>query len=244
MEVNFDNLDFNLFSVFGLDSTCSEKDIKKNYKKLLVFYHPDKNKNNQQATEMLYKINLSYKILSNPEHRVLYENYIKWKHGDHHNNFKNTFVEKDNKIQKKFKNMKEINEFMNKKHGIGNIEEQVLTQQDISNRVSVLKNDRNSVVIEKKHFKSMEEEINKEKKKNGTRNCNTIVNYKPHNNNNITTIDSDPYNNIFGGGNDKNVTTLEDAFKIGSYINYVDDGDSLENKLKKMNEEREKNLFR
>ena len=56
-----------MFQVLGLDSSASQKDIKRNYKKLAMQWHPDKVKDPSQKREAEIKfmeIQQSYEILS------------------------------------------------------------------------------------------------------------------------------------------------------------------------------------
>jgi DnaJ-class molecular chaperone len=56
---NFDSEDF--YQVLGVDKNAEEKEIKKAYRKLSLKYHPDKNPNNkQEAEEIFKKISFAY----------------------------------------------------------------------------------------------------------------------------------------------------------------------------------------
>ena len=67
---NFDKLD--LYSILNLDNKCSQADIKKSYKKLILIYHPDKNKN-INTSEQFIKIKYAYDILNNKKTRDEYD---------------------------------------------------------------------------------------------------------------------------------------------------------------------------
>jgi DnaJ-class molecular chaperone len=60
---NFNSEDF--YEVLGVNKQADEQSIKKAYRKLSLKYHPDKNPNNkEQAEEIFKKISYAYGILS------------------------------------------------------------------------------------------------------------------------------------------------------------------------------------
>jgi len=62
------------YAVLGLDSKCSEADIKKAYRKKARDSHPDKNPNDPNAAKKFMKIKEAYDFLSNNAKRVEYDN--------------------------------------------------------------------------------------------------------------------------------------------------------------------------
>ena len=62
----------NLYSILGLEMTCSENDIKKAFRKKALLHHPDKT-NDPDAKEKFIKIQTAYKVLNNKETRVKYD---------------------------------------------------------------------------------------------------------------------------------------------------------------------------
>jgi len=65
---NFDSDDF--YEVLGVPKSADENAIKKAYRKLSLKYHPDKNPNNKEAAEEVFKkVSYAYGILSDPQKR-------------------------------------------------------------------------------------------------------------------------------------------------------------------------------
>lgn len=71
---NFNSEDF--YEVLGVQSSSDDKAIKKAYRKLSLKYHPDKNPDNkQEAEEIFKKISYAYGILSDQQKRKDYDRY-------------------------------------------------------------------------------------------------------------------------------------------------------------------------
>jgi len=73
MPPNLRSKDF--YEILGCRSNCSDAELKKAYRKLAVKWHPDKNPNNEEATNNFQKISEAYAALSDPKKRKLYDQY-------------------------------------------------------------------------------------------------------------------------------------------------------------------------
>ena len=72
--------DLTYYKLLEIEPDADEKEIRSSYKKLSTKYHPDKNSNlpvekKQETTEKYKKIQIAYKVLSDPDKRFLYDKY-------------------------------------------------------------------------------------------------------------------------------------------------------------------------
>ncbi|MFW3145811.1 MAG: DnaJ domain-containing protein [Thermoplasmatota archaeon] len=79
-EGKFD-FDYDLYEVLAIERTASDMEVKKAYRKLAAFYHPDrvavhKEVTVEEASEEMVKINKAKEFLLNSELRVEYDRYI------------------------------------------------------------------------------------------------------------------------------------------------------------------------
>ncbi|MDU1890188.1 MAG: J domain-containing protein [Dysgonomonas sp.] len=71
------------YSILGVSKTASNDDIKKAYRKLARKYHPDINKDNEDAKLKFQQINEANEVLSDPDKRKKYDEYGEnWKHAE------------------------------------------------------------------------------------------------------------------------------------------------------------------
>ena len=61
------------YDILGLGREASDSEIKKQYRKLAMKHHPDKNPNNREENEKKFKeVSTAYEVLKDPEKRKLY----------------------------------------------------------------------------------------------------------------------------------------------------------------------------
>ncbi|NXD81456.1 DNJB8 protein, partial [Halcyon senegalensis] len=66
------------YKVLELEKSASQDDVKKSYHKLALKWHPDKNPSNKVEAENKFKAIIeAYKVLSNPQKRLLYDRSVK-----------------------------------------------------------------------------------------------------------------------------------------------------------------------
>ncbi|OIO28309.1 MAG: molecular chaperone DnaJ [Candidatus Hydrogenedentes bacterium CG07_land_8_20_14_0_80_42_17] len=63
------------YEILGVNKDASIDEIKKEYRRLAMRYHPDKNPGNKEAEEKFKEISTAYAILSDPEKRAQYDRF-------------------------------------------------------------------------------------------------------------------------------------------------------------------------
>ena len=125
VEINFNELKFNLYELLGVPSNSPEKKIKKAYRKLILKVHPDKN--NYEDEEIFNHLTMANQILTNTLLREKYDNWLKSFGQDSlsHSDLKHGYKNSIDKLNLQIPNIKESKESyqdkidkLNKKHGI------------------------------------------------------------------------------------------------------------------------------
>lgn len=66
------------YKILGVPESASSDAIKKEYRKLAIQYHPDKNKGNKQAEEKFKEISEAYYVLSDSKRRAEFDQFRKF----------------------------------------------------------------------------------------------------------------------------------------------------------------------
>jgi curved DNA-binding protein CbpA len=149
----------NLYEVLNINIDATDIEIKKQYKKLILKYHPDKNKDDTDVLLTFELITLAYNVLSNKELKKLYNELrlIKWDF---------TKLRTESQIAKpnyEKKNFNHLNEEYNKLHGHDS-NEKILNIKDFNTKLEELIEERKKEItkfkkINKKEFKKEFEKI-------------------------------------------------------------------------------------
>ena len=166
VSVNFSDLKYNLYEILGITKEASEGRIKKNFKKLVLELHPDKNIDvDKNLNEELYNhVIIANQVLSNKKLRKDYDDFLeestkKDSFLDLKNNFNPKDVEKFFPAKEDAKNTfkSKINE-LNKKHGFNDNNE----SDNIMSDYNKIKSNRNSnITIPQENISNMKDFNNK-----------------------------------------------------------------------------------
>ena len=63
------------YEVLGVSKTATQDELKKAYRKLARKYHPDLNKDNEEAAEKFKECNEAYSVLSDDQKRAQYDQF-------------------------------------------------------------------------------------------------------------------------------------------------------------------------
>ena len=148
IEIDFNNLKYNLYEILNVNEDESEIIIKKKFIKIIKNYHPDKN--SELEEDIYYHIILAHQILIDKESREKYNNYIL--------NKELTFIELKESYNKKpitnnKNNFNQLESELNTKHGYNNF----IEDDTIINKFNKLKKNNNDIIIPKENYKSNDE---------------------------------------------------------------------------------------
>ena len=242
ISVNFKELKYNLYEVLGLSNKASDNKIKKNFRKLVLELHPDKNPN---SSEDLYNhVIIANQVLTNPQKRKEYDSFLDEQNKkDSFLDLKNNFERQTKDIEKYFptktnakSNFNTKIDELNKKHGYSENDD----VGNAKNRYEKIKKDRDSqVFIPQERISNMDEFNYKFDKKKDTgefkdqiivSNTNSSVGtYQPSDG--LTTIGD--YSTLYleDSISTGNFTSLDQAFKLHKVDTKVSEK-SLEERMK------------
>lgn len=83
------------YDVLGVKQDAKPGEIKEAYRRLAFEHHPDRNRGNPAAADIMKRINEAYAVLSNPEKKRAYDT-LRQRFGESaYNRFRETYTEKD-----------------------------------------------------------------------------------------------------------------------------------------------------
>ena len=155
--VQFNSLEFNLYELLNLPIDCNIEQIKKQFRRLIKQFHPDKITDIEE--KLYYNITLAHHVLSNP---VSKEKYDRWllKSNQSHSLLKDNFKTEEEKLRQYFpKNKEEAQlsyqqnfDMLGKRHG-----DFVEDKRSLQNIIKEKEKQRVRVEIEKEDFSSMDD---------------------------------------------------------------------------------------
>ena len=160
IEIDFNNLKYNLYELLNIQPDADSIKIKKNFVKVIKNFHPDKNSDLEE--EIYYHIILAKQILLDNESRKRYDDFIS-ETAESFKELKTSFAKSINDMEQHFPTKdtsvhlfnNKIEE-LNKKHGYNSN-----SSESVIDRFNKIKGNRDIFVdqtkIEKETFKNMEE---------------------------------------------------------------------------------------
>ena len=241
VSVNFKDLKYNLYEVLGLSKEASENRIKKNFRKLVLELHPDKN---TDSSEDLYNhVIIANQVLSDSINRKKYDEFLEEEKAapsfvDLKNSFEESLKKTDNLFPKKevakdlFKT--KINE-LNQKHGFD-----AKSDFNVMSKYNEIKKNRenNITIVQEKISNNKDFNSKFEKRKDDntfsdqivlSNPSSTLSSYQPHDG----LVNIGDYSTLYSEDtiSTGNFTSLDMAFKIQK-INSTVTEKSLDDRMK------------
>lgn len=83
------------YTTLGVEANADPKKIKEAYRRLAFEYHPDRNRDNEQAAAKMKAVNEAYAVLSNPQKRREYDSMRQRFGNDAAGRFRQNYSERD-----------------------------------------------------------------------------------------------------------------------------------------------------
>jgi len=217
VEIDFNNLKYNLYEILNIPSNSDDIKIKKNFMKIIKTFHPDKN--SELDEDIYYHIILANQILLNKDSRRKYDDFL-LSSAETFYELKNSFKKSIEDVEHLFpsKNDSKVqfeNKFkeLNKKHKFDDDNSMESIMQKF-NKIKEIRT-KNDFSIEKEEFKSVDEFNNKFiiNKAEGGKFSDQIVEYKGCPAELSTYVIGENYTNL----NDIDKLYLEDSVQSSKY---------------------------
>lgn len=232
LQIDFEDIPYDLFELLEINENSTDKEIKKAYKKCIVKYHPDKNTNS--SDDYFSWITLAYKILSDPKNKEL---YIEWKNwSDNHNKLKSN--RQDIKLNTT-KTYKEFEQELNQKHGyVENYD--VISSKDTKTLLNKLINERNQVQVINENISDINSAVDnlKQNKNKLQEKQQDIIEFQGD----LGTLQTgsnygalSDIGKLYGENQvviEKNMSSMNYAFNLNPYQEYVENTKTLEEQIK------------
>ncbi len=153
----FNSLEFNLYELLNIQLNSTSDEIKKSFRRIIKKFHPDKMTNVEE--KLYYNITLANHILSNPDTRYKYDNWL-LNSNKQHNTLKDNFKVEEQKVREYFPQTKEeaAVEFQNKFDMLGKRHGDFVEDKRTLNSIYKEKEkERSSTQITKENFSTMDE---------------------------------------------------------------------------------------
>ena len=215
--------DINLYDVLNINIDASDIEIKKQYKKLVLKFHPDKNQDDTDVSLTFELITLAYNVLSNKELKKLYNELrlIKWDF---------TKLKTESQLAKpnyEKKNFNHLNEEYNKSHG-HNSNEKLLNIQEFNTKLEKLIEERKKEITKFKKINKNEFVNEFEKIKRSEDDINMSNDLIPYNLEVVVLNSIDNISKLY----DTNETGINARFLLNNLPKYKEDNLSYEEKIK------------